>query len=880
MSTIEYLFNNKSDFDFYVLNAVAHDFIHDFNNYSRMSSILEYIMSLKPQTGQIGGNDRFEDIEIEDTPIEDIPIDEYDIFNNTQNSIDNMDITKNISTEEMYDSQIEQHYSGEIGKLIISDLDDGLRMVGEITNKNIEFYNSIQRSIANRRVTRSVTNSIYKLQLLRDLIQESIFLIISKLQPRNDRIPTTIQAISIGGKKQKKNIKIKQIGGSGINIIGKTDIIDSINDIIRDISETKSEIDLNNLINVFKYIMYSFSNLSIPNISPLEILNNSLIENNVCIFILGKCNPDNIEGQAKLSLRSLLSSSSDKYSGILDKSFKIDLDLKKQLSSNKIQPDVYLNPAIESKVPYINRYAIPKLIYGGASNINLNDAEIDSFKSLIDNFKLTNFYQAYKTNFNSDKIGEYYRECSDFITSNKLIVEKIVGTRLLNVKIKEIDRTYQNITSASQGVRRSSRSRNLDNFQIMYDVMKDLVITQAIEKFEDFVNKKNARVIADSDVSSGYLPPIARSSVQKISQLLAIKVLELTNASPIGQITDRDLQTQINILTQVSRDTNFTVVDDILIDYFIDAYKVNPNIRVGNDANRELTLRLGSCRKQNCRAINNAVHKTIKDKITNIFVCPTSSICDGMGSFGNCVPPKNIEFANMDFIISYDGADGESYYGQTNIKPNKKSVNINYGYNLGDLILYNSLDIMIDSKPIVLEANYVFKNLINQIISIWKSQDTVRDINELWESLKRTDYFISVLKLGSQKSIGDIFQEINSTLYNAGYNQSVQKLIEKKTFGLMGDRPSGVRVIKLLKDARSGKNPNASGGYTGTPNSQNEYPKAIIYFSPPPQPQRIRGGSKSTRKIKHKMRKTKFRVKTRVKNKRSRKIKRRYIKIK
>jgi hypothetical protein len=43
---VQYKFNTEEDFAFYILNAVGHDFIHDFNNYGRMGKILQYIMSL------------------------------------------------------------------------------------------------------------------------------------------------------------------------------------------------------------------------------------------------------------------------------------------------------------------------------------------------------------------------------------------------------------------------------------------------------------------------------------------------------------------------------------------------------------------------------------------------------------------------------------------------------------------------------------------------------------------------------------------------------------------------------------------------------------------------------------------------------------------
>ena len=114
----------------------------------------------------------------------------------------------------------------------------------------------------------------------------------------------------------------------------------------------------------------------------------------------------------------------------------------------------------------------------------------------------------------------------------------------------------------------------------------------------------------------------------------------------------------------------------------------------------------------------------------------------------------------------------------------------------------------------------------------------------MWSTLENKDIFLQVLKAGSKKAIGDIFQEINSTLENGGYTTKVTGLDSKLTLGLMGDRPSGARVIKLLKDAKSGINPNAVGGYVAPK-------KSFIYV-----PTRMIGGGKkqSKKRRKHKRR--------------------------
>ncbi len=165
-----------------------------------------------------------------------------------------------------------------------------------------------------------------------------------------------------------------------------------------------------------------------------------------------------------------------------------------------------------------------------------------------------------------------------------------------------------------------------------------------------------------------------------------------------------------------------------------------------------------------------------------------------------------------------------------------------------NLQIYNFIDIKIDSQPIVLQANYVFKNLINRIIDLWKTVPG-SNIHDLWTHLYGTDYFLSILKLGSQKAVGDIFQEINSTLFNGGYNVQVQNLVNKNTYGLMGDRPSGIRVFKLLNNvgpasaSNQGKNPKASGGYVGGNTT-------FMYFSEVASLTKRKGGNKITKKRK------------------------------
>jgi hypothetical protein len=214
----------------------------------------------------------------------------------------------------------------------------------------------------------------------------------------------------------------------------------------------------------------------------------------------------------------------------------------------------------------------------------------------------------------------------------------------------------------------------------------------------------------------------------------------------------------------------------------------------------------------------------IKGLIKKKVICPTSSVCDGMGSFGSCAPPQNEEYYNMDFMISSPGDDENEFYeGKTTLNDKKSIVSIEYGFKFGELQLYNFLNnIDIKGNPVkLLQANYTFKGVINRILEIWKGAQGVTNIENLWALLYNDAFFLSILQVGSQKAVGDIFQEVNSTLENGGYpfnrqethDKNIRIINQKPTFGLMGDRPSGIRVIKLLKDGASGVKPNACGGY-------------------------------------------------------------------
>jgi hypothetical protein len=80
--------------------------------------------------------------------------------------------------------------------------------------------------------------------------------------------------------------------------------------------------------------------------------------------------------------------------------------------------------------------------------------------------------------------------------------------------------------------------------------------------------------------------------------------------------------------------------------------------------------------------------------------------------------------------------------------------------------------------------------------------------------LKNKAIFSELVSVGSLKSVGDLYQEINSSAKNGAYTGTgSDAIVSSYRIGAMGDRPSGVRAGYILFRAISGKHPTAIAGY-------------------------------------------------------------------
>lgn len=134
-----------------------------------------------------------------------------------------------------------------------------------------------------------------------------------------------------------------------------------------------------------------------------------------------------------------------------------------------------------------------------------------------------------------------------------------------------------------------------------------------------------------------------------------------------------------------------------------------------------------------------------------------------------------------------------------------------------------------------LEANYVYKNVLNELVLIFQEYGTTADTMWIWENLsdpqnagefdRNRRFMNEILKKGA----GDLFQEVNSSLIAGGYDLNETPYINTNNeipvfgktggynapgrtsnwpfavrMGMMGDRPSGSRPVIWNMASNSG----------------------------------------------------------------------------
>lgn len=262
------------------------------------------------------------------------------------------------------------------------------------------------------------------------------------------------------------------------------------------------------------------------------------------------------------------------------------------------------------------------------------------------------------------------------------------------------------------------------------------------------------------------------------------------------------------------------------------------------------------------RVINNGIPSSLKDIFSNHVVCPSSSVCDAMGSFGSCagIKRKN-EFISMNIrITNTNRSDYYDVYSKIDkklLQVVSNSFILKFPSEEPMVIECRLSNINLDIKPEMLSANNVFKLTLGAIEGIMKEQAGPMQVNELWGLLYIPLNFKKIITPTCQKATGDINQELNSIVKNGGYNDlsqqnTINNINDKITVGLAGDRPSGVRMILLALYAtnRSGLLSSFAVGYGHVSDS-------FVVFQGIPPPKKEKKEKKGGRITKKKILKSK-----------------------
>ena len=347
-----------------------------------------------------------------------------------------------------------------------------------------------------------------------------------------------------------------------------------------------------------------------------------------------------------------------------------------------------------------------------------------------------------------------------------------------------------------------------------FQVLLPVDAPEIADKITEVNNTVNA------EIAKG-LPADVKNTVQQISVCVAKGVLQY-----IGEGDPRKkhqlLIDETNILRGISRNSGFSAVDDNIITAFKKYVSVPSKhaSKISYDMIPDIIRG-----ERNKISINNAANKPMMGTLglTSTIVCPNSSIVDAMGIFGSCAGtnlPR--ETHNMGFTLT--DRDRDYYYtGQSILKNNK--LKLIYSSNINEFVLpYVQMEIDIKSTEFVtaLSANTTFKSVLNKITDIWinfgKKSPRARPA-EYWNKLfQNKTFFQELVSVGSLKSVGDLFQEINSTALNGSYmvpvsSTTAARINNQLRIGIMGDRPSGVRAGFILYKAISGTHPKSIAGY-------------------------------------------------------------------
>ena len=465
----------------------------------------------------------------------------------------------------------------------------------------------------------------------------------------------------------------------------------------------------------------------------------------------------------------------------------------------------------------------------------LSDIKNISVIPVIEDGIVTNDFNFEKYQSISEKYHKIFKEYNKSTESDNKIIDiiKKLNNKKYETEIKNKKKIYDAFIEKLKNT--SKRPRIIQQIRIYEEYINALktFLMDIYNTIDEYLIHSEQRLNAVQ--STDTLSIEQKNVVQEISRVVSIGVLKYIGLDSIvtGHLL---LDRQNSILSKIAEKKRIGMADSDLLQGFID-YAGLRCLTTPEEIKGELA------KNKQYRIINNAATKSFTELKLNesSVVCPNSSIVDAMGSFGSCssLSDRKRETYTMEFLLTND-ITGDYYIGQSIYKVEnfEKELKVNYSARINGFQLpyvEKKIDMRNTSHITVLSANNTFKQVINKILSIWRGFTFTHNPtkNELWDIIYENEgLFIDLVSCGSLKSVGDLFQEINSTATNGGYisidSKTKDKINTPTTVGAMGDQPSGVRAGFILLNAEKGTNPNSIAGYFGPPSETEVTKYAVI----------------------------------------------------
>jgi hypothetical protein len=347
----------------------------------------------------------------------------------------------------------------------------------------------------------------------------------------------------------------------------------------------------------------------------------------------------------------------------------------------------------------------------------------------------------------------------------------------------------------------------------------------------------------------------------------------LDNATQVQSGTDQLLLKEIDCLKAIADwpgmppQLKNTDLDKRIITNFFNFYTENGGL---------MTEESASCKTTKKYIINNAASI---DNLQNKVFCPTSSIVDAMTTTctWNMAQESGIESGNVDYNITTEllrfGYQGKTTFIQEPITTSGDIVPLVSGVSnfieskliatLPNGIVIEGTKIINVPKSIELKAHVALKNtmvvVIEQMYNLTNNNINYFETGEIWSKL----FYYGVAEQNSQffknlfaellfKGRGDLDQEINAAIKNGAYTTplSYTKNIERfntdghaMRYFVANDRPSACRFMYILKNAPANiVNKRAFGGYFSN------IKRVLVKHDEMPNPCSISGGGRNISK--------------------------------